>query len=281
MNLLRGEFYKLLKGKAFYICCLVAVLSVVFIYGTLFFADAVERELANSSTSVVNTVDENMQAENMPVLEEITIFDVLQQMFGNFGSFITVIFAAIFVVGEYGNGAVKNVVGKGYKRWQIFGAKYIATTAAGLILLALLAVLAVVSGCFFQKLAGVAWEWNGTVVRELFVYSGIQLLLGAAVIGMSAAISEMCRHLGAGIAIPFGIVAFSTLITSGLDILIRFILPESKFRIADYWIMDLIMDCPLQDIDGKFLVHAAGIGIFWIVVTFGAGVWHFGKADIK
>lgn len=281
MNLLRGEFYKLFKGKAFYICCLVAVLSVVFIYGTLFFADAVERDLADGNAAVVSTAEENMQSENRPVLEEITIIDVLQQMFGNFGSFITVIFAAIFVVGEYGNGAVKNVVGKGYKRWQIFGAKYLATTAAGLILLALMAVLTVASGCFFQKMAGVAWEWNGTVVRELFVYSGIQLLLGAAVTGMSAAIGEMCRHLGAGIAISFGIVAFSTLITSGLDVLIRFILPASKFRIADYWIMDLIMDCPLRDIDGLFLAHAAVIGIFWIVLTFGAGVWHFKKADIK
>lgn len=79
MNLLRGEFYKLFKGKAFYICCLVAVLSVVFIYGTLFFADAVERDLADGNAAVVSTAEENMQSENKPVLEEITIIDVLSR----------------------------------------------------------------------------------------------------------------------------------------------------------------------------------------------------------
>lgn len=282
MNLLRGEFYKLFKGKAFYVCCFVGIFLVIFVYFTLFFATSMEREgVTSSQIGVVNAGEENMPKSNVPAFEEITTLEYLQQMFGNFGSFVTVIFAAIFVIGEYGNGAVKNVVGKGYKRWQIFGAKYVATVVAGILQLLLMGVITVITGKVMQNIAGASEVWNKEFFTELSVYTGIQLLFGAALIGVSIAISEMCRHLGAGIAISFGIVGFSALITGGLDYFIQFLFPGTTFRLADYWLIDLIAKCPLKNIDGKFLAHGVLVALMWIIVTFGAGIWHFKKADIQ
>lgn len=264
MNLLRGEFYKLFKGKAFYVCCLVAFSFVIFVYYMLFFSGAGQGKEGT-----------------FPVLEEITILEVFQQLFGNCGSFITAIFAAIFVIGEYANGAVKNIVGKGYKRWQIFTAKYFATAGAGMIILAFMCICTVIFDVSFRKLSGVSFQWDKAFLRDVYTYLGIQFLLGTGVVGVSTAISEMCRHMGAGISISFAMVGFSTMITRGIDMFLSFLLPEGKVSAADVWLMDLIINCPMKNIEGKYILQAGMAGIFWIALSLFIGIRHFHRTDIS
>ena len=285
MNLFRGEFYKLYKSKAFYVCCLVMACSIIFIYGMLFVADSIQRgEIANGSGGIyVGVSDSNggMQQKSVPVLEEIGILDMLQQMFGNFGCFTVAIFACIFVIGEYGNGTVKNIVGKGYARWQVFLAKYISTMAAGAILMVVMVFFTIIIGGIVQHITGIPQDWSGAFWKELLCYAGIELLLGMAITGIIITISEICRNLAAGISISIGLLGFSTLITGGVDLIVKWLLPQADIRIADYWPVDLMTDCPLREIGGQFAMHALLVGIVWGVLMAGAGILHFRRADIK
>lgn len=276
-NLLRGEFYKLFKSKALYVFCLVSVISVVFVYGMLIVASKIQSgEISNGSAGVYVS-GEKMNESGMPVMEEFTILDVLQQLYGNFITFFIAVLVPILVVGEYTSGAVKNVVGKGYARWKIFASKYIVSVTASVFLMILMAILTVFCGCFVGK----GQEIGGTFFQELFCFVGIQLCIGTALSGVIIAISEFSRSLGAGIAISFSGVAFSSLITTGLDLLAHLVLPDSEFKFSAYWLVDLIMECPIRNIEPAFVVRALVVSGAWIVIAAGLGGFHFKKADIK
>lgn len=287
INLLSGEFYKLRKSRAFYICCLVAVFLTALVYGMLFLADSVQRgEVANGTAGVYVSVAEDkgeLQEEaSGRLLEEIGIMEVLQQMISNSASIVMVVFAAIFVIGEYGTGAIKNIVGKGYRREKIFLAKYIVTMAAGLVLLAVTVTATVLAGAVIMQIAGIKQDWSGVFFVDLVQYCGVQCLLGAAIVGVVAAISEICRNMAAGIAIGIGLLSgLSGLLVNALDFFVRWLFPQSTFRIGDYWILNLMAECPLWDIKASYALHASLVGMVWIVLMAGAGILHFKRADIK
>jgi len=276
-NLLKGEFYKLIKSKAFYVSCLVSVISVIFIYGMLITASKIQNgEMENGSAGVVVS-EEEMLESSVPLLEEITTLDVLQQMYVNFTVFIIAVFISIFVIGEYANGAIKNVVGKGYARWKIFISKYITSVMTAVFLMLLMTIVTMVVGCF----VGSGHEAGGAFFKEVFKYVGIQLFICIAFCGVVVTVSELCRSLGAGIAVNFSIVTFSVLIVFALDHLVQLILPQSDFKISSYWLISLMSECPIRDMDAGFVLHALIVSAFWIMITVGGGILHFKKVDIK
>ncbi len=276
-NLLKGECYKLIKSKAFYISCLVAVISVIFVYGMLITASKIQSgEMENGAAGVVVS-EEEMQESSTPVLEKITSLDVLQQMYANFTVFIIAVFISIFVIGEYSNGVIKNVVGKGYARWKIFLSKYFFSIVTAVFFMILMTVVTVIVGCF----VGEGQVAGGTFFMDLLRYAGIQLIICIAFCGVIVTVSELCRTLGAGIAINFAIATFSTVVAMGLDYLVQLILPRSDFKVSAYWCVSLMSDCPIKDMDVKFILHVLIVSAAWIVITAGAGIFHFNKADIK
>ncbi|MBQ4529249.1 MAG: ABC transporter permease subunit [Lachnospiraceae bacterium] len=274
INLLRGEVYKLRKSKCLYICCIALVAVVMLFYGMLMLADKIQQgELANGTYGVV--VEETSQ-ETMPDFwSGQSILEIIQMMFGSFGSIIITVFVAIFAYGEYANGAIKNIVGKGHNRGKIFGVKYISTIISAILMMVLMTVATLFLGILFIGPEKVSYE----VCKNLCYYAGIQLLLGAAFAGIVTVISQLCRNLGAGISISICMLTFSSLITAGLDAVLYYFKLEVK--VSDYWIVDLISNCPSTDIDSSFAIRATVSAIIWIVAALGIGTLHFQKADVK
>ncbi len=278
INLLSGEFYKLQKSKSLYICSIVMIAFVLFVYSTLVMVDKIQQgEVENGSMGVVVSEEAMEENEENPVsiFEQIGILDVLEQMFGVFAGIFTSIFAAIFVCGEYGNGAIKNVTGKGYGRWQIFSSKYIMTIIASILMMIAMIIATFLFGLVFSGTGGL----DGEFFRNLCSYTAIELLLGAAFIGLIVAVNEICRNIGAGIAISICIVCFSDLITVGIDLVLKYF--HFDFKISDYNLLNLMADCPIKNIDKSFAVRAVVMAVLWIIFSFGIGVLHFKKADIK
>lgn len=293
INLLSGEFYKLRKAKVVYICSLIIVALILFMYATLIMVDKIQKgEVENGSMgiTVVNEnavtdegagTEDNMEADTQQgapsVWDEISILEVEGQMFKSFGSLIVAIFAAIFVIVEYGNGAIKNVVGKGYARWKIFLAKYVSTIVTGTLMLILMAVVTLIVGILVRGTEGL----DGAFFGDMLKYTGLQLLLGMALTGVIITVSEFCRNLGAGISSNIGIILCSTLITKGLDLAFRLIFGKESFQPSNYWISDLISNCPITDIDSTFAMRAVVSSLLWIVISVVIGILHFKKADVK
>ena len=278
LNLLSGEFYKLRKSKGLLICCIVSIVFVLFMYGMLIVVDKVRKgEIENGAGGMLYVSGEEVNESTESIFDEFTVLEVLGQMFCSFGSFVIAVFAAIFVVGEYTNGAVKNIVGKGYARWQVFLAKYIATAAGTVLQLFLMSVVTIICGSVIEGTG----QFNTMFWKNFFCYIGIQFLLGIAFVGLVIAISEICRNLAAGISIGIGLVAFSTLLTTGLDLLAKLLFSQVEWKPSDYWILDLVSRCPIEDIDKGFAGRTIIVAVMWIIFAAAIGIVHIRKADIK
>lgn len=270
INLLKGEFYKLFKSRAFYVSAAAAAAFVIFIYGMTFTVDEIRSgKIENGSTYVVS--------EEVPILGQMSDLDVLQQLYANCNIFVIVIFASIFVIGEYANGTVKNVVGKGYARWKIFVSKFISVSVATVLFMLVTTAGSLIAGNIFLK----NQTYNQAYFTDLFLYIGIQILISIGICSMSILIAEVSRTFGAGITINFVIATFSTMITAGLDLLVQLAVPDTKFTFSDYWLFDLVEKCPVKDISTEVPVRIILVGIVWLVFTAGLGALHFKKADIK
>lgn len=91
------------------------------------------------------------------------------------------------MVGEYTNGAVKNVVGKGYSHNSIFLTKYFSAVLTSLALDIAIIIVAVLAGVAVMGTARI----GDTFLPDCLAYVGVQLMLDVAYSGMIATISEL------------------------------------------------------------------------------------------
>ena len=284
-NLLSGEWYKIRKSKSFFVCTLIAIGLVLLLYGAARMVEeggsvAIELEIENtyedeSGASLDAGYASSTQAESAPEESEVKIgiMDIMELMLGGFVQIIACIFVCIFVVEEYGNGAIKNFTGKGYTRRQIFQSKYVASLMAAVWMCIISVAATVILGICFTGVD----ELNVEFFKNLFIYVTIQIVLEIALTGIIVVISEISRNMGTTIAISMVLIMFSTAFSGMLDLLFR----RFDFKVSDYWIVDLIENCPNTNVDGTFLRHMVIACIIWIVASLFIGTKHFQKRDVN
>lgn len=275
VNLLSGELYKLRKSKCFLICVALTVVSVVFMYGMLFLANEIQEGQIENGTAGVVVIEENTESlESESVFEDTGIIEVLQAVLGGFVAFIAVVFNAIYVIGEFGHGAIKNVVGKGHSRGKIFIVKYVSCILATVIMLATGAILNLALGCICMGTDSV----NGAMLKDYTIYTLLMSGLIVAISSLVIAISEISRNLAVGISIAVCIVGgISSIIFKAIDLLFdRFGVQPSK-----YWLLNLMQECPVGGFESEIVTRIIVSIVLWTVPAIVIGMCHFGKADIK
>lgn len=277
-NLLSAEFYKLRKSKGILLGLLAAALLVLLLYGSLVMIDKINQgELANGTNGVMvfhngEPAESDGTADSM--MEQVGVIGVLQQMFGgHFVGMILAVLVSMFVIREFGSGAVKNLVGKGYPRAVIFLAKMLAVMVLTLIFQA--AVLAITIGMGFPFMG--QEMFSATVWKDAVIYAGFQLLFGTVIAMFFMLVGELTRNLAAGIAVSIGVLMFSTTLTAGLDLVFHGL----DFQPSDYWVLDLMSSCPVKDFSSEFIVRGVLVSIVWFLIAAVLGVVHFQRADVK
>lgn len=275
INLLNAEWYKLRKGRSFWICCICIVASILFMYGTLCLVDGIQNgNVENGTGGVIVTVDGQDALGSQSIFESITVGEILQNIMGVFVILISGIFNIIFVIGEFGNGAIKNLTGKGYSRWKIFAAKHMVCMLTTEIMVLLSAILNYVMGCIFIGKACL----EGTVLKDYVIYVLLMSALVVAINSIVAAISEISRSLAVGIVVAVCVAGgISSLLFNALDLLLH----NFSVQPSDYWLTNLMNECPVSDFGTEIVLRIVISAIVWFGVSFAAGMWHFHKADIK
>lgn len=275
-NLFGAEFYKWRKSKSFYICLLSAVVCVVLIWLSFLLADKVESGQVENGTMGITVSEETLEeGQNISFLDEVNMMQIVQTFVGGgFSTLFMAIFICIWVVGEYTNGAVKNVVGKGYSRNSIFLTKYISAVLTSLALDIAIIIVAVLTGVAVMGTVRI----GDTFWQDCLAYVGVQLMLGVAYSGMIATISELTRSLAAGISIGIFLAALSSTFANGLDLLFRTI--HIDLKVSDYWITSVIENCPIEGINLDVVGGAIGVTAMWTVISLMIGIVHFHEADV-
>ena len=275
-GLLCAEGYKLRKNKGFYVCALVMAATCILLYVMLSLVDAVRSgELENGTGGITVTVDgEEAAADGGSILEEMGMLEMTGQLFaGDFLPVMLAVFASIFVVGEYGSGMQKNIVGKGKSRNQIFLAKVLMTLFAEVLLVAIGVVSMLLSAYVFAGKDTFEEGWPGT----LGIYIGQQILLLAALTAIFVLISEVCRNLAAAISLGIAVSALPVLFLAGVDLLCR----DLPFTPSEYWIVNRSMTLPVEGLTGGDIAKNVVISLVWLSAAMAAGMWHFNRTDVR
>lgn len=265
INLLHSELYKLKKSKSYKVAAALSVLFVLFTY--LLFGVMQSAGLNGGNPDMAEVVQR---------MSEINIMDMMRQLFANCNAIIfATIFICIFVINDYSNGAIKNFVGKGYRREEVYLAKFLVTELGAVTLYLIVAVSVLAMGIVYfgpEQLTDVFWS-------NFANYLVLHLLYLTGYTAINVFICAMARNMAVGILISvLGIMLFSSPLLSGLDYFLHFL--GVNFGISQYWIMTIISNCPVADIPSQFVIQSSIVANAWLVVAMAGGMVLFSRRDI-
>lgn len=262
-NILKSDFYRLFRSKAFYICTLIATL--------VFASGAFLTKWANELLA---------KNQNLDTVPELPFQSGIYYGIGAFtdGSInlYMAVFIAIFVTAEFVYGTIKNTVSKGFSKIHIYVSKLITMVTASFIMMFIMFVFGVIAGTMVSGNFGEATE-NLTMYALRAI--GIELLLHTALASIFVMIAMLVRNNGGTIAINvIGIITFGSVIYQLLDMLFS---NDFNTSFAKYGLQNNIgffynnLNLPMEDI-----VRAIGVGVVFFVVSFVIGLSVFKNSDV-
>lgn len=265
INLLRSELYKLGKSKSYKVAAVLSVLFVLICYRLISIMQTDEAGSAVPAT-----------AEAVRNMLESTIMYNIQNMFANTNAIIfATIFICIFVLNDYSSGAIKNLVGKGYRREKVYLAKFLVTGLGAVVLYLIVAVSVLITGiiCYRpEQLTGAFWADFGS-------YFALHILYLTGYTAIIVFVCAMARSMAVGVLVSIlGIMIFSDPLLSAIDYFLH--TWGADFGISQYWIMTVMSNCPATDIPSKFAVQSIIIAGAWLAAAMTGGMVFFARRDI-
>lgn len=266
INLLSSEMYKLKKDKNFRLMAALTVLMTLAQYGIYRILEV-----------IMQSGSAGEQSAMMDGIGNMDILEVLHSMFGSSNAIIfATIFACCFVINDYSSGMVVNYVGKGYRREEVFFAKFFVTQL-GVVMLYLLTALAVLAGgIVFMGTDGL----NADFFNDFGNYLAMHILYLTGYTAVIILVCTIARNMAAGILISIlGIMLFSNFIVQGIDLVLNSLRVE--IGLSRYWIVTVIGSCPVRNIPSGFITTSGIVAGAWLVVSMiGAMLW-FEKRDVR
>lgn len=258
-NLLRSDFYRLFKSKAFYICTGVAS----FLMGLNIFM--------SYWASHLNAENEKAYADMLP--KDGISYGLSAFAAGNVQMILAII-TAIFITSEFAHGTMKNVVSKGFSKIKIYFSKLITMLAAVYIIIFTTLIVGTIC-CTI--VTGTVGDFTGEYVSQILKTVGIELLLNAAMTALLVLVAMVVRNLGGVIAINIlGIMSFGPLIFTLLEYLVKHKIKFSEFSLSyniQYFMGDVTK--------GSDFLRGAIVALAFIVVSTALGIFAFKKTDVK
>lgn len=261
INLLRSDFYRLFRSKAFYIC--VVIWTFLFAIGA-FLAKWLNDIVAKSQN--IDTVPE--LSFHSGIAYGLTVFNDSNM------SLFMAIYIAIFVTAEFTHGTMKNSVSKGFSKIQIYLSKFI--TMSGAVYLTMLILFlsglitgTIVSGNFLDTSEDFAIKAIGMI--------GMELLLYAAFTSVFVMIAMIIRNNGGTIAVNIIGMLFAPFIYQLIDV---FFSPAKSF--SQYSLQNNIIFAHynIEKTSGDILTTIL-VGVVFLVVSMTIGLFTFKNTDIK
>lgn len=277
-NLLRADFYKLRRSKAFWLCIVAMVGLISMTAWTLRLALDMDARNATASGMSIVTVSSGDELPADAVVYPTTAYT--EEIAVNFiGSaeiiaLLFAIFAGVFIGMEYGTGTMKTMVGRGLGRLAIYCSRQLILLGAILFFL----LVSVLASCIGAVVFGIGLVDVQTIGHILpLVLRTLPLYWAYASVFMMA--SDLVRNSGAAIAIGISIVAFTNALLTALNYLFAYF--KIDLIAHDYWLPRNIqvmadISSSAHDISRAMIVAAV---VF--IVTTAIGILAFRKRDIS
>ena len=220
LNLLRADFYKLLKRKSFYICGIMGMI-VAFLYVWL----------DNVNLAYVCEVN-GMDFESLPAMYHAyfsgaTAFTHTIAL----SSVFVIIMVSMFVSSEFSFGTMKNIISAGKSRMSIYASKLVMVLAISTIYILLSGLVGFITGSIFWG----PGEITRTEYLEIFRIIGLIIAVEFSMQAFFTMICFVVRSGGAAITINLIIGTIVGGLLQYLNILFKQYFSLKEFDITKYW----------------------------------------------
>ena len=263
LKLLQSDFYRLFRSKVFYICTLI-ISSLMAV--SIFIMDWSSRVMGNMTTA--EGLEYNLMPYNNGISYGITVFSS-----GEANLFMAILIA-VFITAEFTHGTMKNIVSKGFKRFQIYISKVITMTAATFMMLLVMLVFGTIAATIVTGSVGTL---AGVSVGEVIRMIAISLLLHTALVSVFVMVAMAVRNIGGVIAINICIILFSSMIYQLLDMLTK-----GKTKFAEFGLRNNILlyhnnIAPASD----DIIRSIIVGVAFLAFSIFIGILAFKNTDVK
>lgn len=259
--LLRFEFRKLFRNKAFYICLGIALfLLIINIITTKVLFDALGEDLADMTEQMKTTM-----------LSSFTGLSLLKTSFTNNTITIIGVVVAIITCEDFALDTIKNIYSKGYSRSQCYFAKLLSSFVAFLII--------TISGMIISfTLGSLLLDGVGTAGKNYILSIICIFLIALSFFMIFYAVSILLKKMAASIVLcvigPTALLLLFVMADAFID--------SDKFAISDYWIGGgLLTNLGLYDVEMKFIIATLIIAPITIGAFFLLSFFLNNKKDVK
>lgn len=173
LNMLRMDFYRLIRSKSIYVCTAILVVMCLLCYWMVWLASTPQGQAAAHRLGMTAILyeDDNALPQTIGEYDSIDMFREIG-MDGGAYSCILGIFTTLFVCMDFHSGFLKNTLSLHRRRWKYIGCKILLAGLLNLCVLLLLLGASLLMNLFFGSmipLAGLgatlyylSWAWLNT-----------------------------------------------------------------------------------------------------------------------
>ena len=189
--------------------------------------------------------------------------------------FVT-IFVCVFVLGDYTSGAIKNYVGKGYRREEVYLAKFLVTELGAAILYLLTAAAVYAGGivCYGTE------QLDGAFYYDFISYLSMHILYLTGYTAIIILVCEVSRNMAVGTIVSvLCVMLMSNVLVQIGDMVIQHL--GAGFVVSKYWITTVMSSCPVTEIPAQFITSSGMITCCWLILSLVAGMLYFAYKDVN
>lgn len=280
LNLIKADFYRILKGKALYIAILAIIamftLSIIAMspghLGLASVSEEFKAEVISNDELNQKLKDTDSLTETRNIMKEYGSFQLDKQIIGTNVNlyYIFIIIVAIVLTTDFSNSTIKNTLSSAISRRKYYGAKLITCLLLCTILIVINNYGMYVVNFFVNGPKFVSSLWDITKLTL------IQLPLLYGIISLLLCISSMTRKTATfnSVSIPF-LILFQMIVLG----------VTSLFHLNSTTIMNYELQYALANLSlhptNSYILHCILLGVAYMVVFNAIGYSFFRKAEIK
>lgn len=239
-KLIRFEFCKLIKNRAFYICLGVQLLLSGL---TIYLNEMLKEEIG---ALAINMTRLSCVMTAVPTSS-------ISMMLG--------IFIALFVCEDYTLGTIRTILARGYTRMEVFFSKYLAVLATAFVMTVATLFFSIMLGIFF--FLGDEVSFGGEQIRILLS----QFVVVIAYTSLFFAVATMLQKTGSSIAFCVVIPMMFSILLQVLDMAFA----EKEIVVSSYWLDGLFTSISGVTVKSHDLNVAVFCSLAYIVVSLVGG----------
>lgn len=273
LNLFRGELYKLLHGRALWVCAMLCVVMTAIVCATYGMLEEAMMDMPPEAAAQMEKMGMSIGSGGNALLSDSLDggWMLANAYNGNTMQSLLAIFVSIFVVAEFSSGAMKVIASKGLGRTQIYLAKLLAVAAATFILSIVIALASLIGGV----LVGGAGELQVTV-WQLVRFLGIQFLLNFALASFFMMIAMLFRTYAAAISVNLCLLFFFPMVLSFITVL-----AGTQIEVPQFWLLQGVESMSTFTPDAGDVANSLVLSAVYLSAATAVGCFAFHKQDIK